>query len=672
MQTDGGKRVTLTTDDPVLKAAFARGTNTNEILRQLVKSGMGDKKFHYTSSEHEDVIARTIAEMHGKLSKDTKGTVSVRQVLDAFKDTERTQPDPDPDNVFIPEMGQNQTAALVDTVNEMADKVARSDPDRPANIEQWAADVEAAARAKGYTGSFTPETAHYYRDVWEASGKDVDKAQSMFDVFKMGARAATGNCDFCDDPNPVWGYPCESFQMETPGGQPWGSDGGWAACEQCASCIERNDRQQLVNRYLNTKPKEFRDIIRPWGTRLHNRFFRFRNGDREPIMRPAPEGYPEGITVVSADDLEAAESLGAGDIAAHVRATGEPALSVINPATGESVVIASGMDAIEGTTERQRIIKAYGGHPLLERYLQHMRSMQRREGRWRNTDGWHALAEKYAFTLTAANTLGVPGMDKETGAAYFDPQLLATWPNDPQFLNRMGLYIMRELHDAVPYLWMSNVDEIANEPDLPPHHVTRGLAPHPAMFWSFEAAMGDTPDALIDWVLIVETTRGYEVWCPLSNDTNDSGRVMISGALIPYGAKWPDDLRSDEEGNHGLPEFLLKRLAFLNSKYVEAPHIRAHRSVRRDVERQLKKIHQPLPDDMGAFVVHLRQPEPRPARSSADEGGREINRQHCWWRRAHTRIIYRKTPRERATWVRATLMGDTNLPLIRKTYVVDR
>jgi hypothetical protein len=35
-------------------------------------------------------------------------------------------------------------------------------------------------------------------------------------------------------------------------------------------------------------------------------------------------------------------------------------------------------------------------------------------------------------------------------------------------------------------------------------------------------------------------------------------------------------------------------------------------------------------------------------------------------------VIGRKTPRERPVWVRAALCGPTDLPLIRKTYLVDR
>jgi hypothetical protein len=140
--------------------------------------------------------------------------------------------------------------------------------------------------------------------------------------------------------------------------------------------------------------------------------------------------------------------------------------------------------------------------------------------------------------------------------------------------------------------------------------------------------------------------------------------------VVPYGSKWPDDLGGKEP--NGLAEFLLKRLSFLNSKYVETPRIRAHRSVRRDVERQLKKQHQPIPDDdLGAYVIHLRAPEPRHVKPSDGEM-RDFERKHCWWRRAHNRILYRRTPNERATWVRAALCGDTSLPLIRTAIVVDR
>ena len=526
--------------------------------------------------------------------------------------------------------------------------------DRQASLDREIASAQARTRQK----------------VETSQEAEFDSLMSAFrrDTYRKDA----GLCDFCDSDEVMWDYPCEPFEMASPGLRTYHSDGAWLVCDLCAQAVERNDRMTLANRALKTKPPSFHDELQPWTLRLHNQFFRHRVGNRQrrPDYAAASDRTRGSIEVISADNTEAARALGASEVAAYVKATGEPAMVMIND-DGTSQIVAEGQQAVEASIERRQIVNLYSQHPLMSRYFQHIGAMQSREGIWRNFEPWHALAEKYVVTFAAAHTLGIHGKENDIGSYHFDPRVSERWPTtDPAFDTRVGLHFTRAVHDSVPYLWMSKVDELAEEPTLPAHRVTRDLVPHPAMFWSFESAIGPS-HARMDWMLIVEANLGYEIWCPVADDDHQTGRVMITGMNVRYGAKWPDDFIVNGHGD-GLAEFFLKHLSFLNSKYVEAPHVRAHRNVRRDVERTMKKQHQPMPDDLGAFVVHLRAPEPKPARPDSDGDARDFKRQHCWWRRAHTRILYRDTKKERATWVQATLMGDTSLPLIRKTYVVDR
>jgi len=709
IEDDKDRRMLLTTRDPEAKLAIQfgkrRGWDMQKTFNEMVASGLGDREFTYAYPPADnDPISKVIAEMYGRPRQETTrqgGKISVDGILRTFvRDTAQTAPadHAEHDHSDLSDEQARKLTTAVDAANESSERsrvleqaaeelAAMRQKNGPMNMKDFAAATTAIARRKGYKGkAFTEQEAQFSADAFALLKRYPDGRAEFTDLmssFRPNSieDAAEGRCDFCNSDEPAWEYPCDDFVLDTPNGEDYRSAGAWAACERCAMSIESNDRMSLVNRYLRSKPRKFHDLVRPWGIRLHNQFFRHRSGARVRVDYRENEGarlqklatdveraerragvrnHDGRIEVMSADHPDAPP-----DLAARVRATGEVAM-MVEDEQGNLRLVAEGDEAVHQSLERRQIAAGYQRHPLLERYMQHIHSEQARNGLWRNTEAWHALAEKYGMTLAAATSLGIPGTEGKYGSMRFDPFIARHW-DDPTMAEAMGLYLTHGLHDSVPYLWTSKVDELADEPDLPAHHVTRGLAPHPAMFWSFEAAMG-APEARIDWMLVLETARGYEVWCPLADDNKRDGTVMLTGAIVPYGARWPDIAKGEE---HSLIEFLLKRLSFLNSKYTETPHIRAHRAVRREVERNIKPFHHPIPDDLGAFVIHLRAPEPKPARSEAPGPGRDFERKHCWWRRAHNRILYRDTPRERPTWVRATLMGDTNLPLIRTTIVVD-
>lgn len=54
-------------------------------------------------------------------------------------------------------------------------------------------------------------------------------------------------CDFCFVDGTEWVIPARSFETPVPGS---GSEGDWAACDDCATCILRNDWNGLLRRVL--------------------------------------------------------------------------------------------------------------------------------------------------------------------------------------------------------------------------------------------------------------------------------------------------------------------------------------------------------------------------------------------------------------------------------------
>lgn len=50
-------------------------------------------------------------------------------------------------------------------------------------------------------------------------------------------------CDFCSDPHPTWMYPAADFEVQRVA---WGSEGAWAACEECSQLIEEEHYETLV------------------------------------------------------------------------------------------------------------------------------------------------------------------------------------------------------------------------------------------------------------------------------------------------------------------------------------------------------------------------------------------------------------------------------------------
>lgn len=86
-------------------------------------------------------------------------------------------------------------------------------------------------------------------------GEDVSYVHGLQDLPSDHAPAPIpmpsdylGRCDFCNGGIPVWVVPARDFLM--PHSDHDFSSGDWAACDECAPLIERNDWNGLVSRVV--------------------------------------------------------------------------------------------------------------------------------------------------------------------------------------------------------------------------------------------------------------------------------------------------------------------------------------------------------------------------------------------------------------------------------------
>lgn len=91
-------------------------------------------------------------------------------------------------------------------------------------------------------------------------------------------------CDFCDSLEPVWRYPCRTFEAPILLGLvvPL-SEGDWAACERCHSLIEERNYLALAMRAAASSPWVAMEVVTagevmPWVLKLHADFRANRKG----------------------------------------------------------------------------------------------------------------------------------------------------------------------------------------------------------------------------------------------------------------------------------------------------------------------------------------------------------------------------------------------------------
>lgn len=156
----------------------------------------------------------------------------------------------------------------------------------------WETDVEEIEVNGGVDLAVQKLTAHRAvksRDVPEAECSKTEHSREP---------SHSSECDFCGSPKIRWAYPADDFTIGAVVGitpkegavpkvlQPIGSSGPWAACDECAAFIERDDYGALRARALEQnaasgllEPSTARVLL----TTLHAGFKKHRTGPRMEI-----------------------------------------------------------------------------------------------------------------------------------------------------------------------------------------------------------------------------------------------------------------------------------------------------------------------------------------------------------------------------------------------------
>jgi len=101
-------------------------------------------------------------------------------------------------------------------------------------------------------------------------------------------------CDFCSNPEAKWSYPAHDVtSVVTLGDESTilSSEGAWAACDKCSECIERGDKEGLLNQSFNAVTNDEQTANSEMTLRLlrgiHESFWRSKCGGRRKISGEA-------------------------------------------------------------------------------------------------------------------------------------------------------------------------------------------------------------------------------------------------------------------------------------------------------------------------------------------------------------------------------------------------
>lgn len=291
-------------------------------------------------------------------------------------------------------------------------------------------------------------------------------------------------------------------------------------------------------------------------------------------------------------------------------------------------------------------------NPLFREFYRARKAAFEREGEWRNTEPWHALAERSSAVLNCFASAMPRAADRLLWA-------------DPENRKR-AVQVGQRIGRAIPYLWTEEMFDIARATPLPQHTISSELLPVQTMFWSWEVAY-KTGGWLNDWVAVLGDGTGIDVVSVVTNalDSADvpNGRVVLSVDRVPYGKTWPIDFPNHAERNAA--EAVIKFCAFLKSSIVESsPRHRMPRALRREVQRK-----RPEQQDEGIAVVRLRR---KSSPHYGDDHG-EVEWKHQWWVGGHFRAQwYPSLKAHKVIWIAPHLKGPRDKPLLERVYSVER
>ena len=276
----------------------------------------------------------------------------------------------------------------------------------------------------------------------------------------------------------------------------------------------------------------------------------------------------------------------------------------------------------------------------------------------RITEPWMALGEQRMYALLLAH----PDANLD----------FRWWKVDGLEEDGMRLSYAWQLFGAQTFLWTAKTFNIVRDCPLPPHIVDDGIAPFPFMYHCFESAYDVVVDddrvpfdPETDGMICFPHRKGLVVLRILTATPDTFSPDLppiVSGFLIPFGKKFPDDFEERDRGPTGQ---ILSMLAFINStNYTEVKRRRLPRSFRRHVTTESSD------QEKIVNVVVLRQTA-SDAVKQYDSDSREWK--HRWWVRGHFRAQWYPTKKShQVIWVAPHLKGPTDKPILEKVYAIQR
>lgn len=301
---------------------------------------------------------------------------------------------------------------------------------------------------------------------------------------------------------------------------------------------------------------------------------------------------------------------------------------------------------------RQGVRDYVTGHPFCSEYVRVRDAHAARGEGFRNTEAWHALGER----LQAALMTAFANSDDAQGRITADV--------DQAYALGLGMWMLR----ATPYLWRTDIFQIANAAPLPKHTISRGVLPYPLMFWSLETAYGNAADTSeeprgdFNWMFVMLAQDQIAVvW----DETRPPDSIHIRTGGIPFGAAWPNDVPEDERPGIG---FVLKLCAFLSSPLIDTGGTRLSRADRRRLARSGRPLQE---QEEPIHVVKLRRPEHHDAGDHDGQG--DVTWRHQWWVTGHYRAQwYPSLDAHKVIWIAPHLKGPDGKPILEKLYDVAR
>lgn len=231
---------------------------------------------------------------------------------------------------------------------------------------------------------------------------------------------------------------------------------------------------------------------------------------------------------------------------------------------------------------------------------------------------------------------------------------------------RKGERLSENILAAVPYLWLTNIGNMARDLPIPEHIVPPDLLPFPLCWWTFEGALpmvvANTQEqvALSDAWLIADKPNAYHIAVLGASSTGRGGLLAI--ASVSKYARWPDGV---EENYRPLVGYFLSMMSFLNSPFVSSetqrPAKRLHGTVRHDVRPSPERV----------VFVRLRKEAAEQVRSDGQSGAGHYSVR--WIVRGHHRAQwYPSLKAHRVLWVAPYVKGPADKPLKAPAYAVVR